>query len=168
MKVTFLAVLFTLVTLPLMAQESALEDSLDISGVGFVLNETEDGEIETEPLMFKITALVQSSASEADSSDVFNWQIDLAAMRYEFTTYFLDVLELNFTHFKAYIQPVSVNEYNQTVLGDRIGELELNFSKVSGLPGGNGHLRFKGNDYEVSFYDTDVTNTFLRWVESLK
>jgi len=168
MKKALTVVCFFLAVLPLVAQEGVTEETIDISGVGFVLKDLADDGIEVQPLMLKITARVQSRSADDDSVAIVNWQIDMAAMRYGFTTYFFDVLELDFTNFRAYIQPVSVNEYNQTVLGDRIGELTLKLSKISGLPGGKGKLRFEGNSYEVYFYETEVTNTFTRWVEMLE
>ncbi|MBN2378411.1 hypothetical protein JXM67_01215 [candidate division WOR-3 bacterium] len=142
---------------------------LEVSGIGFALSRGEaDARIQAQPFMLSIIAHAEEEGEETDSTDVSSWIIDMAAMRFGFTTFFLDVLTLDAGSLAADIQPVSVNEYNQTILGDRIGELDLGMSLISGLPGGEGNLVLEGKSYEVIFYKKEVTNTFTRWTQMLK
>lgn len=142
----------------LAAQENGL---VDISGIGFALrSDSTSSDIESMTFMLKVSA----EKPEEDSK----WLIDVAAIRLDFSTYFLEVLTLDSESIKANVQPVSVNEFNQVVVGDRIGELELGFSLIAGLKGGQGILKLEGIAYEVVFYNIGVTENFARWVNVLQ
>jgi len=144
--------------LPLAAQGV---DTLDLSGVGFALTSSEI--LQAQPFMIKIL----SFSPKDDSSATRTWKVGLAAMRLGFKTYFLDVITLDSQTLLASIQEVSANEYNQQVLGDRVGELKLNISPLSGISGGRGSLTISGLTQTIFFYTPGVTNTFTRWVETL-
>lgn len=160
--------LLLLVVLPLTAQDRAAE-VVELSGVGFALRGGETtADIEALPFMIRLSVRVANQGANDDSSVTESWLVDFAAMRLGFTTYFLDVLTMDSESIIAYVQPVTVNEYGQTILGDRIGELELENTLLLGLAGGDGSLGLDGETYRVFYYTTDVTNTFTRWVEMLE
>lgn len=142
----------------LVGQENGL---VDISGIGFALRSDS-----TSPDIESMTFMLKVSAEKPEENS--KWLIDVAAIRLDFSTYFLEVLTLDSESMKANVQPVTVNEYNQVVLGDRVGKLELGFSRITGLEGGQGILKLEGITYEVIFYSVGVTESFSRWVNILQ
>jgi hypothetical protein len=133
----------------------------DISGIGFALrSDSASSDIESMTFMLKVSA----EKPEEDSK----WLVDVAAIRMNFSTYFLEVLVLDSESLKANVQPITVNEFNQVVLGDRVGKLELDLSRIAGLEGGHGILELDGITYKVIFYNIEVTENFARWVDILQ
>ncbi len=145
--------------------------TLELAGMGFAY---EDSELDnSHTFMVKVLTRVhemESVETKKGSIPVRQKVLgSLSAIRFDYTTYPLELIELSSTYMEAKVYPARVSELGELLKdAEPIGTLKLTLTVLTGLPSGKGSLTINDKEYTVVFYQNESLDGFSKWAFELE